>query len=432
MERSAVSWAGPPGVKQYWKDARPPRKDQFGHVTIIGAGIIGLTTAAALLNSGRTVTVLDAAQAVGTQTSFGNGCQLSYSYVAPLAQPSLIAELPELLFSRNAPLRIVPRFSMSQWRWMVQFLAACRPSRATAGSLQLLQLGYWSRAETERWLVDADHARLKFARAGKLVVLPTAQSFRKAQAQMALQAAVGPSQEALSEADSLRIEPALRKFAGRMAGAIYTPSECVIDSYALCQDLESQLRGRGVEFLLGTNVQDFVRRGGRVTRLVTDGGDLPVDSVVLACGPASAVMARRLGFSLPIQPLKGYSITLPVRDAATAPLVSVTDSARKVVYARIGDRLRVAGMAEIGAPGLEVDSARIQELIAHTREAFGDAVDYRDVEPWTGLRPATPTSVPIIGASPCPNVFLNVGHGALGLTLAFGSARRLVEHLDIA
>lgn len=436
MERGALPQAGPSGVKQYWQDARPARPDRFGHVTVIGAGIVGLATAAALSRSGRTVTVLDAAPAVGTQTSFGNGCQLSYGYVAPLAQPGLIPELPHLLLSRHAPLRIVPRASPAQWRWMLQFLAACRAARASAGSLRLLQLGQASRTETERWLADADHGRLGFARAGKLVVLPTAESLRKAQAQMELQAAYGPPQEVVPEAACLRIEPALRRFAGHMAGAIHTPSECVIDSHALCQDLERQLRARGVAFRLGTPVRDFVRHGGRVTHLRTDAGTLPVDGVVLACGPASAAMARRLGFPLPIQPLKGYSITLRVRDtgagADTAPRVSVTDAARKVVYARIGDRLRVAGMAEIGATGRHVDPARIQELVAHTRAAFGDAVDYQDVEPWAGLRPATPDSVPIIGASPCPNVFLNVGHGALGLTLAFGSAQRLAEHLDAA
>ncbi|WP_325340508.1 D-amino acid dehydrogenase [Xylophilus sp.] len=421
-----------PSAKRYWTAGPQHPPGRFGHVTVIGAGIVGLTTAAALRRSGRSVTVLDAASDVGRGTSFGNGCQLSYGYVAPLAQPGLLAELPQLLFARSAPLKIVPRASIAQWRWMLQFLLACRASRAHAGSLALLALGALSRQETDLWLADADTEALSFSRHGKLVLLPTDAALHKARAQLALQAPCGPLQTAVSEVECLRIEPALARLRGQIAGAIHTPSECAIDSHALCRDLEHHLKAQGVDIVLGTAVREFRRTGDQVTHLVTDAGVREVDGLVIAAGPASAAMARQLGFPVPVYPLKGYSITVPVREPCGAPHVSVTDAGRKVVYARIGARLRVAGVAEIGGYDARVDARRIRELSDHTRQAFGSAVDLDAVEPWAGLRPATPTSVPIVGPSPRRNVFLNIGHGALGLTLAFGSARRLVDLLDAA
>lgn len=412
---------------KYWSDF--PRADRLihKHVTIVGAGIIGLTTAAALVRSGRSVTVIDSATSVGMATSFGNGCQLSYGYVAPLAQPGLIAELPKLLFSKGSPLRIVPRMDPEQWAWMLKFLRACSKSIAQRNSLELLTLGQLSHQETDMWLEGADAESLSFTRSGKLVVLPSAESLAKAKAQVELQSGLGPLQRAVTEEETLAIEPALATFRGRMAGSIFTDSECAVDSYALCKHLELQLRARGVRFELGKKVQGFKLTDNRVSHLVTDQGIHDVDGLVLATGPGSSALAGKLGFTVPVYPLKGYSITAAILDPTRVPKVSVTDSSKKVVYARIGSRLRIAGVAEIRGYDSSIDARRISELVGHTRAAFGDAVDLSSVSAWTGLRPATPTSVPIIGVSPVRNVFLNVGHGALGLTLAFGSAKRLVD-----
>ncbi len=418
---TAASHAG------YWDADRAART---GHVTVIGAGIIGLTSAAALVRSGRTVTVLDAAARVGQGTSLANGCQLSYAYVAPLAQPAVLAELPRLLFARAAPLKIVPRWDPTQWRWLLGFLAACRASQAREGSLALLALASLSRADTDAWLRGTDRAALGFSDHGKLVLMPSAHALAGARRQMAMQAAVGPAQRAVSADECLDLEPALRGLRHRIAGAIYTPSDCAIDSAALCGDLQARLRARGVQFELGTRVTGFQRRGERLVRLETTRGARDVESVVLATGADCAAMTRQLGFRVHVYPLKGYSLTVPIRDPGAVPRVSVTDAARKVVYARIGQHLRVAGMAEIRGHDHRLESRRVEALKALTRDAFGDAVDVDAALPWTGLRPATPSSVPIIRQSPVRNLFLNVGHGALGLTLAFGAARRLVDVLD--
>ena len=414
----------------YWPCAPATPRGPHPHVTVIGAGIIGLASAAALVRSGRSVTVIDALPAVGLGTSFGNGCQLSYGYVAPLAQPGVVADLPQLLFARAAPLKIVPRLDPAQWRWLLQFLLACTPARARSGTLALLALGRLSQQETNRWLQGVDPQAVSFSRTGKLVLLPSAASFAKAQAQVRLQAGHGPPQHAVDEAACLRVEPALARFRGQIAGAIHTPSECAIDSHALCVDLERRLRERGVGFEPGVRVIGFRRANGQVTHLETDRGPREVDGLVLAAGPDSPTLARQLGFSLPVYPLKGYSITAPIVDPDGVPRTSVTDAARKVVYARIGDRLRVAGVVEIRGHDRQIDPGRIDELVAHTRAAFGSAVALDAVAPWAGLRPATPSSLPMIGRSPVANVFLNVGQGALGLTLAFGSAARLADVLD--
>ncbi len=414
----------------YWRDAPPPTAGSSDHVTVIGAGVIGLATAAALVRTGRSVTVLDARHEAAAGATRGNGCQLSYGYVAPLAQPGLFAELPKLLFSRGAPLRVIPRLDNAQWRWMWDFLAACRASAAARSTVALLELGQLSRAETERWIRGAEAEALAFSESGKLVVYSSAASFEASRRQMAMQAPFGPAQHAISADECIAIEPALASLQGRIRGAIHTPSECVVDSLALCRDLEQRLRARGVMFEYGTQVTGFTRRGSRITHLSTGTSTRSVGQIVLANGTGSAALARKLGIRLPVYPLKGYSITAEITDDARAPRVSVTDAANKVVYARIGQRLRIAGIAEIRGHGEDIDGERIAQLVAHTRAAFGPALKLDSPSPWAGLRPATPSSLPIIGRAPIDNVFLNVGHGGLGLTLAFGSAKRLADALD--
>ncbi len=411
------------GTRPICVQARPGRSSSSAPASS------GLASAAALSRAGHRVTVIDKADAAGQGTSGGNGCQLSYGYVAPLAQPGLPFEVPGLMWSRDGALRMTPRGDARQWGWMWAFLRACNASVARQSTMELLALGALSRQETERWIAGASPQALSFSRSGKLVLYATQAAFEAAKKQVAMQAPHGPSQTALPADGFLSCEPALTAFRGAVAGAIHTPDECAIDTLALCRHIEAALKARGVVFEYGVNVRGFRRDGARISQLIADSGDHTVDALVLANGVGSATLAGNLGLRLPIYPLKGYSITVPVVDEAAAPSVNVTDAKRKVVYARIGDRLRVAGFVEIGARDAAVDPRRIDQLKTCTRDAFGDAVDVDASVPWAGLRPATPTSVPIVGQSAIENLFFNVGHGALGLTLAFGSARRLADAL---
>ena len=406
-----------------------------GHAVVIGAGIVGLSTAWSLARDGWQVTVVDAGQP-GDGASGGNGAQLSYSYVQPLADPGLWSQLPKLLLMRDSPLRLRPQADPAQWAWLVSFMLSCRAGVSRDSTRELLALASQSREAFER-LRREERLDCDFTASGKLVLYPDAAGLASARRQVALQAALGGAdQYILSAKECADVEPALAGYAGRMAGGVYTPSECTVDGGQFCAALHQRLRAAGVEFQLGQPVLGWRREAGRVMAARLAMGELPADVFVLAAGTGSTALARGLGVRLPVYPLKGYSITVQVDPSSTsaAPRVSVTDLVRKVVFARLGDRLRVAGMAELVGEDRRIDPARIESLKATTREVFPDLPLSSDLRPWSGLRPATPRGLPLTGrADKGPeNLWLNTGHGALGLTLAMGSAERLRKLLRTA
>ncbi|NDZ12422.1 amino acid dehydrogenase [Variovorax sp. WS11] len=400
------------------------------HVGVLGAGIVGLATAWQLSRRGFQVSVVDRA-VPGSGASGGNGAQLSYSYVQPLADPSIWKQLPKLLFSPSSPLKLRPQLDPLQWRWGLAFLAACNARTSHQTTAQLLALAAESRTAFEAMLAELE-PDCDFSGTGKLVLYGSAASLESARRQLELQRAMGSEQRLVTPDECIAIEPALAAYRTQMAGAIHTPSECAADCLKLCIALERALRARGVRFLLDCEVQGFDRRNGRVAAVQTGAGDLEADAFVMALGAASHRLGRQLGAYLPVYPLKGYSITVDVDPAAdAAPRVSVTDSARKVVFARIGSRLRVAGMAELVGHDASIPATRIETLAAATRAVFPQASRLEALHPWAGMRPATPTGVPIIGrlADAPSNMLFNTGHGALGFTLAFGSAERVARQL---
>lgn len=407
------------------------------HACVMGAGIVGLATAYALERRGWQVTVIDQGP-VGGGASGGNGAQLSYSYVQPLADASIWGQLPKLLLSPDSPLKLRPQWSLRQWRWGAAFLAACNAetSRRTTGTL--LELAARSRQTFEQ-LREREGLDCDFTRTGKLVVYRSREALAAGERQMALQRAWGCEQESVSAARCVELEPALAHDAEHIAGAIHTPGECAADCQKVCDGLHALLAVRGVRFLLGAQVAGFTRSAdGALSAVRVRSGipeketSVPADQFVLALGSASADWAARLGLYLPVYPLKGYSITVDAPPgAAWAPRVNVTDAARKVVFARLGDRLRVAGMAELVGDDRSIPADRIERLSATVAAVLGRELD-RDalqLRPWTGMRPATPTGLPIVGRQPGGpgNLWLNTGHGALGFTLSFGTAGQLVQ-----
>ncbi|MDR6859225.1 D-amino acid dehydrogenase [Variovorax guangxiensis] len=400
------------------------------HVGVLGAGIVGLATAWQLSRRGFQVSVVDRA-APGSGASGGNGAQLSYSYVQPLADPSIWKQLPKLLFSPSSPLKLQPQLDPLQWRWGLAFLAACNVRTSHETTAQLLTLAAESRTAFEAMLAELE-PDCDFSATGKLVLYGSTASLEGARRQLELQRTMGSEQRLVTPEECIAIEPALAAYRTQMAGAIHTPSECAADCLKLCIALERALRARGVRFLLDCEVQGFDRRNGRVAAVQTSAGELEADAFVMALGTASHRLGRQLDAYLPVYPLKGYSITVDVDPAAdSAPRVSVTDSARKVVFARIGSRLRVAGMAELVGHDASIPATRIETLAAATRAVFPQASRLEALHPWTGMRPATPTGVPVIGrlAAAPSNMLFNTGHGALGFTLAFGSAERVARQL---
>lgn len=395
-------------------------------IVVLGAGILGLAAAWRLARDGHAVTVIDREAAVGMEASHANGGQLSYSYVAPLASPAVFKDLPRWLLDRESPLRFRPALDPRQWRWLLSFLLACNRDRVAISTRRLLDLAALSRRELHALLAE-ETVRFDHARAGKLVLHGTKQGLAAARRQMALQQGLGSKQQVLDRDGVLAVEPALRRFPYDIEGAIHTADEEVGDCHALCRELERLIRGRGGRVLLGTEARRLLAGGSRVTAVETQRGAVEGDVFVVACGIASARLVAPLGLDLPLYPIQGYSATLPVLPGEVAPRVSITDADRRVVYARLGESLRAAGMADLVGWDKQADDRRIRLLVRQAREAFPGSVGLPGRDTWVGLRPATPTGLPLLGRARYDNLLLNTGHGALGFTLAMGSARIVAD-----
>ncbi|TDQ89452.1 D-amino acid dehydrogenase [Paraburkholderia silvatlantica] len=400
-------------------------------ITVLGAGVIGLTSAYYLSRAGHRVTVIDRHAEVASETSFGNGGQLSYSYVAPLAGPGVLSKLPVWLSRRDSPVRFKPSASPEQWRWCIEFALACTKNRSNLTTRRLLSLSFLSRTLMHELVREESTLDFDFSHSGKLVLHRDAHAMQSAVELLEFQRMLGCEQQALTSDECVSLEPALESVRAEIAGGIYTPSEDTADCHRFCKGLESLLRARGIRFEMNTSI-DALRRTtrGRV-EIVSGDIALDADQIVVAMGTGAQRLLKPLGLRLPIYPLKGYSLTYQLGPRAIAPKLSVTDFTRKVVYARFGDRLRVAGMADLDGYSLEPDPARVAALRAETASLFPfAATDATAASEWTGLRPATPRGAPIIGPTPYRNLWLNVGHGALGFTLATGSAALLVSWLN--
>lgn len=395
------------------------------NIIVIGAGVVGVSCAWRLLQDGHRVSVLDRASDVGYGASFANGGQLSYSYVAPLADPSVWAQLPKLLTDPASPVQFRPGFDLFQYRWLIRFLAACNPARARR-TIDLLG----ALADRSKQILH-DSAALRaiafdWTQTGKLVVYSSEKSFAAARNYAEQQAASGTDKRAVSREECLALEPSLASISGRLVGGLFSPGDEAGDAHLFTKGMAKLLGDDAL--MLDTEVHGFVREGRAIKAVRTSRGDFEADAFVLASGVGARRLGRSAGLDLPIYPLKGYSATAPVPERAQAPSVSITDAARKVVYARLGATLRLAGAADLVGSNLEIDKRRVGQLLGDAQHDFPSAADWQNARLWAGQRPATPTGVPILGRrSGTDNLLLNVGHGALGFTLALGSAERIAD-----
>jgi len=402
------------------------------HICVVGAGIIGSTTAWDLAQHGHEVILLESREGVGLETSYANAGQLSYDYVAPLADPSVLPNLPKWLFDRQSPLRFRPRWDLQQWRWGLAFLRACRAATAQRTATQMLSLSYLSRDTLAQWL--AQHP-MDFAwrEAGKLVVYRSPALLEKARRAML---AMHPNQQGvlaqvLDVAACLRHEPALTGFGAKMAGAVYSADSAVGDCHQLVLSLTEGLQNLPTASVrTGARVVALEHARGRIQVARLESGErIPAQHFVLCNALGARPLLRTLGDDVPLYGLKGYSLSLPLQDdQAMAPHVSVTDYERRIVYARIGDTLRIAAMVDMGDTNHAPNPLRIALLKRQVAEIFPE-MPLEQAQAWAGLRPSTPDSKPRIGRSKAAdNLWLNLGHGALGFTLACGSAV-LLRHL---
>ena len=401
-------------------------------ICVLGAGVIGLTTAWCLAEAGHDVIIVDRHASTAQDASAANGGQLSYAFVAPLASPATLKKLPSLLLSPDSPMRIRAGLDPALISWGARFLLACRPSAVRETIAAQLALAALSRSELVR-LSQSLMLSFGLRTAGKLVVFRSRREFDAAR--RAITGGTGEDgQQVLTPAECLALEPALQLDIVELAGGIFTASEQVGDCAAFCAGLTFRLRRqRNVEWLLDTPVVGPVRSGGRLVAIDTGNGHVQADRFVLCMGAASSAFARACGFYLPIYPLKGYSITLTPPPGARVMRHSVTDMERKLVFAPLArdghTAIRVAGIADLESDDTTVDAGRVDILRRASAELLGIDAD-GDVKPWCGLRPMTPDSRPIIGWSPLDGLFINSGHGMLGWTLACGSARLTADMID--
>lgn len=391
-------------------------------VVVIGGGVVGLTSAWWLLEAGYRVTLLERAPTVASAASYRNGGQLSYRYVSPLADAGVPKKAMQWLFQPDGPLRFRPEFDYRQWRWMTQFLSNCNAADNARTTAKLLQLGELSRQSLAQLELKLPLSEFNWRNAGKLVVYRSEEAFKAALDKPD----TDENRAILVGADTARIEPALAELAPRLAGGIFNAGEAVADCYAFCLALEKRIYAHPrFERCMHTAARTIFVENGKVSAIETDAGWISADHYVLAAGIQSRDLAATANLDLPMYPLKGYSLTAPIRSEHVAPNISITDFERKTLYARIGNELRIAAMVDMVGEDVSIDRRRIASLTRLARESMPNAADYNQAEAWAGLRPATPNSAPIIGATPYPNLWLNVGHGPLGFTFACGSANLL-------
>ena len=400
-------------------------------VIVLGAGLLGVTSAYYLRQHGHDVTVIDRQASPAAETSFANGGQISVSHAEPWANPGAPLKVLKWLAREDAPLLFRLRADLRQWLWMIQFLRECTPARTRHNIAQIVRLGSYSRDTLQQLRRDTGIAYDQRTQ-GILHFYTSEKEFDAAEAPTAQMRELGCDRRVISADEAVAIEPALRHARPMLAGATYTADDESGDANAFARALVERCRADGVEFRLSHTITALRAEGGRIDHVEATDADgrfqrHRADAYVLALGSVSPVLAAPLGLALPIYPAKGYSVTMPVKDAAMAHQVSLTDDEYKLVFSRLGERLRIAGTAELNGYDRDLNRVRCEAIVRRVEQLFPGAGDTSQAQFWTGLRPATPSNVPLVGRCKLPNLFLNTGHGTLGWTHACGSGKSIAR-----
>ncbi|MBA5761465.1 D-amino acid dehydrogenase [Vibrio sp. 404] len=398
-------------------------------IAIVGAGIIGITTAYLLKRAGYRVILIDAEDGPALKTSYANGCQLSYSYIDAMSSPSLIKKMPKIMAGMDPAFRIKFSPDPSLVSWGSKFLLNGQAHKEEFNTQTLLRLSLHSRDVLRSVLADSN-VEFEHRVSGKLLIYTNQEDLDKAAKRVRQKDEWGCKQEILSQKQCLDLEPSLRQLSQPIVGGIYSAIDEVGNPHRLSNELLKIMKQeQGFEARFNCRVNRFVKNGQSIQYLETSDGVIHADAYVLATGPESLNLVKEIGLKLPIYPIKGYSITVPATEFA--PEICVTDVDNKVVVSRVGDKLRIAGCADIVGYKSHIDESRIEHLLNVCKNNFPKAGDYSDIKhTWAGIRPVTPSSVPIIGKAGVDNLFFNIGHGTLGWTLALGSASLLTAIIN--
>ncbi|VEG12566.1 D-amino acid dehydrogenase [Moraxella cuniculi] len=395
-------------------------------VLVLGGGVIGTTTAYYLAKQGVEVTVVERQHNVAEETSFGNAGQISPGYSTPWAAPGIPLKAAKWLLEKHAPFAVRPDGSLWQLQWAMQMFANCNADRYSINKERMMRVAEYSRDCLQQLRKDTNISYEHRERG-------TLQLFRK-QAQMDV---VGRDIEVLKECgvdyqllnrDELpTIEPALIHAKDKLVGGLRLPNDETGDCNIFTKSLAKIAEGLGVKFLFNTTIADIEHQNNAITGIITaDGERLTADNYVLAFGSYSRPFAEKLQLKLPVYPVKGYSLTVPIIDESLAPVSTVLDETFKIAITRFDNRIRVGGMAELSGFNTDLPIARRETLQMVSQELFGGG-DFANARFWTGLRPMTPDGTPIIGESRFANLYINTGHGTLGWTMACGSGQLIAD-----
>lgn len=394
-------------------------------VIVLGAGVIGVTSAYQLARQGHEVTVIDRQPGPALETSHANAGEVSFGYCSPWAAPGIPMKAVKWLMMQHAPLILRPKVDRAMLGWLATMLRNCTSERYAINKSRMLRLSDYSRlALAELRSETGIHYDERMQ--GTLQLFRTQKQLDAAGKDMKALAADNIPFKLLDKEGCIAAEPALRKAQDKIVGGLLTPQDETGDCFKFTNALAELAAGMGVEFRYDTNISRLEVEGGRVQGVHTDAGLLKADSVVVALGSYSPHLVAPLGIRLPVYPVKGYSLTIPIADASLAPESTVMDETYKIAITRLGDRIRVGGMAEISGYNATLVEARRQTLNHSVTDLFPGG-DMSRATFWSGLRPMTPDGTPIIGRTRIEGLFLNTGHGTLGWTMSCGSARVIAD-----
>jgi D-amino-acid dehydrogenase len=396
-------------------------------IAVLGAGVVGVTSAWFLARAGHEVTVVERREAAGMETSFANGGQISASHAEPWANPGTPKQVLKWLGREDSPMLFRLRADPHQWAWGIAFLRECLPARSRANAAQIAAINRYSLGQL-RALRAETGVKYEQQTRGILRLYQDRGALAEAVAAAAVERSHGIDLRELSATECVQLEPALSESAAPIAGGVWAESDESGDAHAFTQQLAQLCAGRGVQFRYGCRIGRMETGGGRALRVHLDQGEtIAADAYLVALGSYSPLLLRPLGISIPVYPLKGYSITLALGPGDVAPQVSLSDGAYKLVMSRLGNRLRVAGTAELTGYDTAINAVRCKAIVRRTFELFPRAGRPQEAQFWAGLRPATPGGVPCIGRTRYANLYINTGHGTLGWTMACGSAAAIAD-----
>lgn len=396
------------------------------HVIVLGGGVIGVTTAYYLAESGHEVTLIDRQRGPALETSYANAGEISPGYAAPWAGPGVPLKVIKWMLHPHSPLVIRLRLDPAMLRWLVRMLFNCTGRAYETNKERMQRLSHYSRDCLEALRNDTEIQYDQRTR-GTLQLFRDQKMLDAAAKDVRILTELGVEHSLFDREGCLKVEPGLSRVAEKISGGLHMPGDETGDCYKFSKVLAGLAAERGVELRYRTRVRKLALEKGRITQALTDKGPVKGDAFVVALGCYSYTVLRPLGVRVRVYPIKGYSITVPVTEDAAAPQSTIMDEAHKVAVTRLGDRIRAAGTAELNGFNLDLPRSRCDTILHVVDDLFPDGGDTTDVKLWTGLRPMNPDGTPTIGPTRYPNLFVNTGHGTLGWTMACGSGRVVAD-----